>query len=196
LPREPATAQYKSIFYQTNHSSSIDVGRKDTQDNSVPFTPNQVICDHGSGATGYTLQKWHIFSEIIEIPKRKFEKIQKTVLTLSLILRFNIRLGGYSIWSASTSCTIYVGKDFGALAPHSLDAAKKSTQKTTRCTRWTPSLGNELRKYSGHYMPELWTLEALEELNEHLQKHSTPAGLDYKELGGLLDPGQRDCSQA
>ena len=27
-------------------------------------------------------------------------------MTLSLILRFNLRLGGYSIWSASTSHTI------------------------------------------------------------------------------------------
>ena len=32
---------------------------------------------------------------------------KKTEVTLSLILRFNLRLGGYSIWSASTSCTIY-----------------------------------------------------------------------------------------
>ena len=36
----------------------------------------------------------------------------------------------------------------------------------------------------------------LEAPDELLQKHSTPAGLDYKELGGLSDPGQRDCSQA
>ena len=28
-------------------------------------------------------------------------------MTLSLILRFNLRLGGYSIWSASTSRIIY-----------------------------------------------------------------------------------------
>ena len=32
--------------------------------------------------------------------------------------------------------------------------------------------------------------EALEVLEEHLQKRSTPAGLDYEELGGLSDPGQ------
>ena len=25
-------------------------------------------------------------------------------------------------------------------------------------------------------------------------KYSTPAGLGYEELGGLSDPGQRDCS--
>ena len=30
-----------------------------------------------------------------------------TDLTLSLLLRFNLRLRGYSIWSASTSHTIY-----------------------------------------------------------------------------------------
>ena len=40
----------------------------------------------------------------------KFLKIQarrlKIEVTLSLILRFNLRLGGYTIWSASTSCTI------------------------------------------------------------------------------------------
>ena len=39
-------------------------------------------------------------------------KEEKTEVTLSLILRFNLRLGGYSIWSASTSRTIY-DKDFG-----------------------------------------------------------------------------------
>ena len=38
---------------------------------------------------------------------------KKTEVTLSLILRFNLRLGGYSIWSASTSRTIY-DQDFGA----------------------------------------------------------------------------------
>ena len=40
-------------------------------------------------------------------------KEEKTEVTLSLILRFNLRLGGYSIWSASTLRTIY-GQDFGA----------------------------------------------------------------------------------
>ena len=32
---------------------------------------------------------------------------KKTEVTLNLIMRFNLRLGGYSIWSASTSRTIY-----------------------------------------------------------------------------------------
>ena len=39
-------------------------------------------------------------------------KEEKTEVTLSLILRFNLRLGGYSIWSVSTSRTIY-NQDFG-----------------------------------------------------------------------------------
>ena len=54
-------------------------------------------------------------------------------MTLSLILRFNLRLGGYSIRSASTSRTIY-DQDFGAWAPHSLEATG-STWMTTRRTR-------------------------------------------------------------
>ena len=37
-------------------------------------------------------------------------------MTLSLILRFNLRLRGYSIWSASTLCTIY-DEDFGLEHP-------------------------------------------------------------------------------
>ena len=51
-------------------------------------------------------------------------------MTLSLILWFNLRLGGYSIWSVSTSRTIY-DQDFGAWAPHSLEA-NGSTWRTTR----------------------------------------------------------------
>ena len=52
-------------------------------------------------------------------------------MTLSLILRFNLRLGGYSICSVSTSRTIY-DQDFVAWAPHSLEATG-STWRTTRC---------------------------------------------------------------
>ena len=60
----------------------------------------------------------------------KIKKKKKTEVTLSLILRFNLRLEGYSIWSASTSYTIYE-QDFGAWAPHSLEA-NRSTWRTTR----------------------------------------------------------------
>ena len=48
------------------------------------------------------------FSNFLEYKEGK-----KTEVTLSLILRFNLRLGGYSIWSVSTSHTIY-DQDFGA----------------------------------------------------------------------------------
>ena len=41
---------------------------------------------------------------------------KKTEVTLSLILRFNLWLGGYSIWSMSTLCTIY-DEDFGLEHP-------------------------------------------------------------------------------
>ena len=54
-------------------------------------------------------------------------------MTLSLILRFNLRIEGYSIWSASTSRIKY-DQDFRAWAPHSLGATT-STWKTTRCSR-------------------------------------------------------------
>ena len=36
--------------------------------------------------------------------------------------------------------------------------------------------------------------EDLEVLEEYLQKRTTPAELDYEELGGLSDLGQQDCS--
>ena len=71
---------------------------------------------------------------IIDLFSKFFgKKKKKTELKLSLILRFNLKLGGYSIWSASTSRTIY-DQDFGAWAPHSLRATR-STWKTTRSTR-------------------------------------------------------------
>ena len=37
---------------------------------------------------------------------------------------------------------------------------------------------------------------SLEVPNERLQKRLMPAGLDYEELGGLSDPGQRDFPRA
>ena len=50
------------------------------------------------------------FSNFLENKEGK-----KTEVTLNLILRFNLRLGGYSIWSASTSHTID-DQDFGGLS--------------------------------------------------------------------------------
>jgi len=72
------------------------------------FIPNLGIWIQGSGAAGH-VSSTSYFSNFWKIKTRRF----KTNLTLSLILRFNLRLGGYSIWSASTWCTIY-DQDFGA----------------------------------------------------------------------------------
>jgi len=52
-------------------------------------------------------------------------RTQKTKLTLSMIHQIKLRLGGYSIWSASTSRTISEGQIRGR-APHSLDVAEKA----------------------------------------------------------------------
>ena len=38
--------------------------------------------------------------------------------------------------------------------------------------------------------------EALEVPDERLQKCSMPVGPDYEELGGLSEPGQRDCPRS
>ena len=60
--------------------------------------PNLGIWIQGSGAAGHVSSTVY-FSKFWKIKTRRL----KTDLTLSLILRFNLRLGGYSIWSASSS---------------------------------------------------------------------------------------------
>ena len=47
------------------------------------------------------------FSKKIPNFRRKIKRTQKTELILSLIHQIKLRLGGYSIWSASTSRTIH-----------------------------------------------------------------------------------------
>ena len=65
------------------------------------FIPNLGIWIQGSGDAGY-VPSMAYFSNSWKIKTRRL----KTDLTLSLILRFNLRLGGYTIWSASSSHTI------------------------------------------------------------------------------------------
>ena len=65
-------------------------------------TLNREISSQGSGLRDMR-HKWQLFQM----------KTLMTKVILSLILRFNRRLGGYSIWSASTSRTTYEGKDPG-----------------------------------------------------------------------------------
>jgi hypothetical protein len=57
--------------------------------------------DSRLGAVGYVSLTAY-FSNFWKIKTRRL----KTDLTLSLILRFNLRFGGYTIWSASSSRTI------------------------------------------------------------------------------------------
>ena len=65
------------------------------------FIPNLGIWIQGSGAAGHVSSMVY-FSKFWKIKTRRL----KTDLTLGLILRFNLRLRGYSIWSASSSRTI------------------------------------------------------------------------------------------
>ena len=58
------------------------------------------------GAAGY------VASEIFFSTFLKNKEGKKTEVTLSLILQFNLRLGGYSIWSASI-CAPYMIKISG-----------------------------------------------------------------------------------
>ena len=97
--------------------------------------PRLKILNSKSTLGGYSQQKgfWFKARGLLDIGiKDLFFNFfgKKIEVTLSLILRFNLRLGAYSIWSASTSRTIY-DQDFRAWAPHSLKA-NGSTWRTTR----------------------------------------------------------------
>jgi len=48
-------------------------------------------------------------------------------------------------------------------------------------------------KHSMDFRPKQWIPQAFD---GHLRKYSTPAGLDYEELGGLSDLGQQGYPQA
>ena len=65
------------------------------------LTLNRGISSQGSGATKICVINGKFFF-------KKDPEDQE--MTLSLILRFTLRLGGYSIWSASTSRTISEGE--------------------------------------------------------------------------------------
>jgi hypothetical protein len=89
-------------------------------------------------------------------------------VTLSLILRFNLRLGDYSIWSAIFHRIPYQRSNSG----HEQLIASMQPRKYSK-----KNFKKELQK-----KPKT-TSEVLEE----------PAVLSYEELGGLSDPGLRDC---
>ena len=106
-------------------------------------------------------------------------KEEKTEVTLSLILRFNLRLGGYSIWSASTSCALY-DQDFGAWAPHRLEATR-STWRTTRCI-WRKDQ-KQLERCSGYFKYSKTSGQVLDACRTRLRR---ARGLVKPGAAGLL----------
>jgi hypothetical protein len=96
--------------------------------------------------------------------KRRF----KTNVTLSLILRFNQRHGGYSIWSAIFHRTPYQRSTSG----HEHLIASMQPRKYSK-KNFKTDLQNKLKT----------TSEVLKE----------PTALSYEELGSLSNPGLRDC---
>jgi hypothetical protein len=118
------------------------------------FFPNLRIWIKGLG-TARHVSSMVYFSNFLEDKERRF----KTNLTINLILRFNLRLGGYSIWSASL------------IAPRikeDLQTAQGMSTSQSHCsqeiTRKTPS-----RRSSG-------------ELKDAFISTRKPAVLNYEEL--------------
>jgi hypothetical protein len=70
-----------------------------------PFIPKLGVWIRGSGAAGHVSSMTY-FSNLLEDKDRRL----KIELTLSLILRVNLKLGGYSIWSASSTAS-YIKED-------------------------------------------------------------------------------------
>jgi hypothetical protein len=103
--------------------------------------------------TAYFSNFWNIRAEDL-----------RTNLTLSLILWFNLRLGGYYIWCASF------------IAPHIKEDLKTTRGMSTsrpRCSQ------GSIRK-----TPSRWYSEELEDAFRSTRKSAV---LDYEEFGGLSD---------
>jgi hypothetical protein len=100
------------------------------------------------------------FSNLLEDKNKRF----KTNLTLSLILRVNLPLRGYSIWSASL------------IAPHIKEDFTTTRGMSTSQPRYSD--GSTQKTHSR------WSSGELEDAFRSTQK---PAVLDYEELGGLSD---------
>jgi hypothetical protein len=87
---------------------------------------NLGIWIQGSRAAAHVLSATYFLNYFSNVLQDK-DKRPKIKLTLSLILRANLRLEGYSICSASLIAPhiMKTGQLLGAWAPHSLDAAKE-----------------------------------------------------------------------
>jgi hypothetical protein len=87
-----------------------------------PLFQNLGIWIQNSGASGHVSSVTY-FSNLLDDKDRRL----KIKLTLSLILRVTLRLGGYTICSANLIAPHIkkIGWLFGAWAPHSLDAVNE-----------------------------------------------------------------------
>jgi hypothetical protein len=120
------------------------------------------------------------FSKKIPNFRRKIKEPRKTELILSPIHQIKLRLEGYSIWSTSTSRTIYTDSGLEHLIA-SMQPKKHSEDYSKQSMDFEDG------------RPALEALEALDYTGESprapeapdgcLQKCSMPAGLDYEELG-------------
>ena len=111
---------------------------------------------------------------IFQIYLKTFDKDLRLILkTLKLILRINLRLGGYSIWSA-----IFI-------APHKEDQVLKILNL----------LGQEApRSFEAarEVLEEFLQDQIFKRSRILLQKYQKPAVIGYEELGGLSDPRPQD----
>jgi hypothetical protein len=130
------------------------------------FIKNRVDLDSRLGDCRDTCHQRLIFQIFLEDKGRRL----KTKLTLSLILQVNLRVGGYSLWSAS-SIAPHIKEDFTTTRGISTSQPRCS-QGSTRKT------------------PSTWSLR---ELKNTFRSTRKPAVLDYEELEGLSDPGPWDC---
>jgi hypothetical protein len=135
-------------------------------DSLDPLFQNLGIWIQGSGAAGHVSSVTY-FLDLLEDKDRRL----KIKLTLSLILRVNLRHGGYSIWSASL------------IAPHikeGLTTTRGMITSQPRCSQG-----------STQKTPSRWSSGGLKYAFRSFRK---PAVLDYEELRGLSDLGTRDCA--
>ena len=107
-PREPTGKQYTALSPFQKIRCSTDELRKIAEDTILspgPLTPNQRF-EFKARRLRNTCHKRQLFSKKVPDFKQKVEEPRRQLI-LSLIHRIKPRLGGYSIWSASISRTIY-----------------------------------------------------------------------------------------
>jgi hypothetical protein len=134
----------------------------------ISFSESLGVEFNAQGLQGH-MSSTTYFSNLLEDKNRRF----KTNLTLGLILRFNLILGGYYIRNTSL-----------------IEPRIKEDLTTTRgiiTSQPGCSQGNTRK------IPSRWSSRELEDAFRSTWK---PAVLDYEELGGLSDPDPRDCAHS